>query len=121
MAESKVGLIVTHSADDPERATIPFVLANGAIAMGVDPVIILQDEGVRLALPGGAEAADAAGFPPLADLVAAVVGSGHRIMVCSPCLSSRGISEDQLLDGFYVGGAGIVIQSMLECKNFVCY
>jgi predicted peroxiredoxin len=112
---------VAHSADNPELATLAFVLANGAMAMGVEPVICLQAEGVRLAVAGGAEGAAAKGFPPIADLLAAVLAAGHRIMVCSPCIAARGITEDQLLDGCYVGGAGIVVQAMLDCENFLRY
>ena len=42
-------------------------------------------------------------------------------MVCSLCLGSRGITEEQLIEGCYVGGAGIVVQAMLECENFLRY
>jgi len=121
MADMKVGFVVTHASDAPEMATLPFMLATGAMAMGVEPVVILQAEGVRLAVPGGAEAAAAEGLAPVADLIAAVLASGHRIMVCSPCMTSRGISEDQLLEGCFVGGAGQVVQEMLECENFLRY
>ena len=121
MVAKKIGLAVTHGADNPELATLAFVLANGAMAMDVEPVVVLQAEAVRLAVPGGAEAAAAAGFPPIADLMAAVLAAGHRIMVCSPCLASRGITEEQLIEGCYVGGAGIVVQAMLECENFLRY
>jgi predicted peroxiredoxin len=64
MADKKIGLIVTHAADDPELATLAFVLATGAMAMGVEPVICLQCEAVTMALPGGAEAVKAEGMPP---------------------------------------------------------
>lgn len=121
MTDKKIGLIVTHAADDPEMATLPFILANGAIAMDVEPVVILQGEGVRMAVPGGAQASAAEGLAPVADLMAAVLAAGHRIMVCSPCLATRGIAEDQLLEGCYVGGAGIVVQAMLDCENFLRY
>lgn len=121
MAVKKIGLVVTHADDEPELATLPFVLANGAMAMDVAPIVILQGEGVRLAVQGGAEAAAAEGFPPVADLMAAVLAAGHRIMVCSPCLATRGITEEQLLDGCYVGGAGVVVQAMLDCENFLRY
>lgn len=121
MALKKVGFVVTHASDEPELATIPFMLATGAITMGVDPVIILQGEGVRLAVAGGAEAAAAAGLAPLADLMAAVLGADHRIMVCSPCIATRGITAEDLLPGFFVGGAGQVVQEMLECENFLRY
>ena len=121
MAAKKIGLAVTHGADNPEMATLAFVLANGAMAMEVEPVVVLQAEAVRLAVPGGAEAAAAEGFPPIADLMAAVLAAGHHIMVCSPCLASRGITEEQLIEGCYIGGAGIVVQAMLECENFLRY
>jgi predicted peroxiredoxin len=121
MATKKIGLVVTHSADQPELATLPFILATGAMAMGVEPLIFLQGEGVRLALPGGAESAAAEGFAPLGDLMGAVLSAGHRIMACSPCLGSRGITEDQLIEGCYVGGAAIVVEAMLECENFLRY
>ena len=121
MARKKLGFVVTHASDEPELATLPFMLATGALTMDVEPVVILQGEGVRLAVPGGAEAAAAEGLSPVADLMAAVLAAGHRIMVCSPCMANRGISEDQLLEGCFVGGAGLVIQAMLECENLLRY
>lgn len=121
MADKKVGFVVTHAADDPEMATLPFMLAVGAMTMDVAPVIILQGEGVRLAVAGGAEAAAAEGLAPVADLMAAVLAAGNLIMVCSPCMSNRGISQDDLIDGCFVGGAGQVVQEMLECENFLKY
>jgi uncharacterized protein involved in oxidation of intracellular sulfur len=117
----KVGFVATHAADDPEMATLPFMLAVGAMTMEVAPVIILQGEGVRLGVAGGAEAAAAEGLAPVADLMAAVLAAGNRIMVCSPCMSRRGITQDQLIDGCFVGGAGQVVQEMLECENFLKY
>jgi predicted peroxiredoxin len=121
MTRKKLGFVVTHASDDPELATLPFMLATGALTMDVEPVVILQGEGVRLAVPGGAEAAAAEGLSPEADLMAAVLSAGCRIMVCSPCMANRGISESELLEGCFAGGAGLVIQSMLECENFLRY
>ena len=121
MPDKKVGFVVTHASDEPELATLPFMLAVGAMTMDVAPVMILQAEGVRLAVSGGAEAAAAEGLAPVADLMAAVLAAGNRIMVCSPCMSNRGITEEQLLPGCFVGGAGQVVQEMLECENFLRY
>lgn len=38
--------IVTHGPADPKRATLPFVLANVALSMGVEAVIPLQGDAV---------------------------------------------------------------------------
>jgi len=121
MARKKVGFVVTHASDEPELATLPFMLATGAMTMDVDPIVILQGEGVRLAVPGGAETAAAPGLAPVADLLGALLAAGHRVMVCSPCMTNRDISPGDLLEGCYVGGAGLVIQEMLECANFLRY
>jgi uncharacterized protein len=121
MSDKKVGFVVRHADDDPETATLPFMLAMGAMAMGVEPVIILQEEGVRLGVKGFADRVHADGLPPLDALLSAVLDSGYRVMVCAPCLAMRGIEEHDLREGVFIGGAGMVVQAMLECENMLTY
>lgn len=116
-----IGFIVTHAENDPEMATLPFMIAVGGMTMDVEPAIILQGEGVRLAVKGYAETIKAEGLSPLEDLLSGILGAGYRIMVCSPCLATRGISEDDLRDGCFVGGAAKVVETMLRCESFVRY
>ena len=55
MEESKTEKIVvfaTHGPEDPERASLPFVVANAAIAMDVQATVVLQGTGVLLAKKG---------------------------------------------------------------------
>jgi predicted peroxiredoxin len=121
MSDKKVGFIATHAEDDAEKATLPFMLATGAIAMGVTPMIVLQAEGVRLGVKGHAERVAAEGLPKLETLLAALIESGAPIMACSTCMQSRGLSEDDLREGVSVGGAGKVVEAMLECENMLSY
>jgi len=65
----KLVFILTHGPEDPERATLPFVMGCAALASDVDVVLTFQAEGVRLVLDGIAEKVEAPGFPPLADLL----------------------------------------------------
>jgi uncharacterized protein involved in oxidation of intracellular sulfur len=116
-----IGFVVTHAQDDPEMATLPIMLAIGGMTMDVEPAIILQGEGVRLAVRGYAETVNAEGLSPLEDLLSAILGSGYQIMVCSPCMEIRGILESDLREGFFVGGAAKVIETMLRCDSFVRY
>jgi predicted peroxiredoxin len=121
MATKRIGLVITHAEDAPEIATLPFMIATVAQTMGVELFIVLQGEGVRLAVKGGSDAVRAEGLSPLEDLLGAVLASGTRIMVCSPCLTTRGFTEADLRDGFYVGGAAKIVEAMLECDNFLTY
>lgn len=121
MATRKVGFVMTHANDDPELATIPFMLATTAMTMETDPVIILQGEAVRLAVKGCAENCNAEGMPDLESLFAGIIGAGHEIMVCSPCMLKRGITDEDLRDGVFIGGAAKVVEAMLECENMLTY
>lgn len=62
--EERIVVIGTHGGEDPDRATLPFVVANAALAMDVKVTVILQGEAVKLAVKGGAEKIQGIGFPP---------------------------------------------------------
>jgi predicted peroxiredoxin len=53
--EEKIVVIGTHGGEDPDRATLPFVVANAALAMDVKTIIILQGNAVTLAVNGAYE------------------------------------------------------------------
>lgn len=121
MGDRKIGFVVTHAGDDPERATLPFMIATVGMTMGVELFIALQGEAVRLAVKGHAETVRAEGLEPIESLMSGILGAGHTMMVCSPCLKTRGIEESDLRDGCYVGGAAKIVEAMGECSNFLSY
>ena len=51
----KMLYIATCAGENPERAAMPFVMANAALAMEMEAVIALQGTGVYLAQKGYAE------------------------------------------------------------------
>jgi TusA-related sulfurtransferase len=65
MADEKLVFMVLHGPDEPEHATIPFVMACAALASDVEVVIGLQADGVELGRCGGVDGVEAFGFPPL--------------------------------------------------------
>ncbi|MGO9179669.1 MAG: DsrE family protein [Candidatus Limnocylindrales bacterium] len=90
----KLVIMATHGPEDPERATIPFVMGCAALASDVDVIIGFQANGVTLVRKGEAEHVFAAGFPPLAKLLADFVELGGRLFVCGPCIGARQITAD---------------------------
>ena len=121
MGERRIGFVVTHAADDPERATLPFMIATVGMTMGVEPVIVLQGDGVMLGVEGHAATVRAEGLEPVENLIQAVLAAGHRIMVCSPCLSTRSITQADLREGVFIGGAAKIVEAMETCSNFLTY
>lgn len=115
----KIVLVATLGAGDPERATIPFVMANAAHGMETEAVVILQMTAVTMAVKGGADHVFAAELPPLRDLMDAFLESGGRLLVCSPCLAARKITSGELIDGAeIVAGATVIAEATAARATF---
>jgi len=117
----KLVFMVTHGPSEAELATIPFVMAGAALASDVAVVIGFQGEGVRLMAAGVADDVHAAEFPPLAKLLADVRELGAELLVCSPCMKSRGIAPSDLVEGTEVVLAGRFIAEITSATNTLTY
>ncbi len=117
----KLVIFATHGGEDAERATIPFVVGAAALAMDVQVTVILQATGVTLMKKGCYEHIFAAGFQPLKTLVDSFLELGGKILVCIPCIESRGITPDMLLEGSELGKAGRVVEEVLGAKAVLNY
>lgn len=117
----KIVIFATHGPEDPERATLPFVCANAALAMDVQVTIILQGMGVLLAKKGCYEHVFCAGFDPLKKQVDDFLDFGGKIFVCIPCIQERKISTDMLIEKAEPTKAGRVVQEALEAQAVINY
>jgi len=118
----KLVFMVTHGPDDPELATIPFVMGCAALASDVQVVMGFQADGVRLVKKGVAGTVEAPAFPPLAKLMADYQELGGVLLVCAPCLKSRGITApDDLVDGAEVVAAARFVAEITSATNSLVY
>ena len=118
----KLVFMVTHGPGDPEMATIPFVMAGAALASDVGVVMGFQASGVELLRKGVAEGVAADAFPPLAKLLADVRELGAQLLVCGPCVKSRGIAApDDLVEGAEVVAAARFIAEVTSATSTLVY
>jgi predicted peroxiredoxin len=89
----------THGRDDPERATLPFVVANVAASADQETIVLLTIEGVWLATRGYAEEVHHPGMQPLAEVIASLLAAGGEIWACGACTKPRGITDEHLIEG----------------------
>lgn len=59
-----------HGSEDPTKATLPFLMAGGALDAGHEPAIILLGDAVVLMNDAVADSVQGMGFPPLKELIA---------------------------------------------------
>jgi predicted peroxiredoxin len=62
----KLLFVGTFGTDDPTRASMPFIVASGALDEGHQPTIVLMGEAVYLLKEGVADSVQGIGFPPSA-------------------------------------------------------
>ena len=117
----KIVIISTIGEENPEKATLPFVLATAAQSMDVEVVMILQASAVVLAKEGEAEKINAAGFMPLKKLLDTFMELGGSLKLCSPCLKERDITANDLIHGSIVIAAGSVVTEVLSATSVVNY
>lgn len=89
----------THGLDDPERATLPFIVANVAASADQDAIVLLTIEGVWLATKGYADEIHHPGMQPLREAIASLLANGGQIWACGACTKPRGITDEHLIEG----------------------
>jgi predicted peroxiredoxin len=120
--EERILLVGTHAGDNPEKAAIPFVMGNAALALDVKVMVVLQGEGVYLAKKGYAEnLLKPGGFDALTKLMSSFKELGGELRVCVPCIKARNIEESDLIDGAQTTAAGVLITESLKADAVFTY
>ena len=117
----KMVVVATHGCEDPERASLPFLMGNAALVMDAEVTVVLQGAGVILAKKGCYEHIFASGLPPLKELVDTFLEQGGRLLVCMPCIEERKITTDMLVDPAEPTKAGKVVIELLEADVTLSY
>ena len=112
---------LTRSLDDPDRATVGFVVANAALGSDQETLVFLSTEGVRLAQRGVAETIHETGFAPLGELMSSFIEAGGLVYVCSPCFKKRSLDEDNLVDGAKIVGGAKLVEFMSDGVSSISY
>lgn len=117
----KLVIIATHAEENPDKATLPFVMGNTALAMDMEATVILQSTGVYLAYRGYAEHVHAAGFPSLTELLATYLAAGGKLMICSPCMQARKITPEELIEPAVIIAGATLLSEIAAATNVVTY
>jgi predicted peroxiredoxin len=103
----------THGKDEPERATLAFIVGNVAASADQDTVVLLTIEGVWLATRGYADDIHKQGFQPLKEIIGSFVANGGQIWVCGACAKPRGIAEADLIEGARIVTAAHAVERLV--------
>ncbi len=117
----KLFIMVTNGPENPELATVPFVMATAAQAGDVDVVTGFQGNGGLLAVKCMSDHVIANGFPELSELIETYLEAGGKMYVCGPCVGSRQIKAEDLIPGAEIVGAATFVSESLKSTQSLIY
>src|ERR1700758_5874236 len=112
---------LTSAKNDPDKATIAFVVANAAVASDKQTLVFLSTEGVRLSQQGYADDIREEGFAPLKELMENFAKAGGTMYVCSPCFKKRKLDENNLVAGASIVGGAKLVEFLSDGSPCVTY
>ena len=111
----KILYMCTCCENDPDKAHLPFVLGNAALAMDIKAMIALQGDAVKIGTKGfAAIMPPGGGLPPMKELLDNFMALGGELGICGPCIKHRNIRESDLIEGARITTAGQVNLAALE-------
>ena len=113
---------LTHCRQDPDKATVAFVVANAALGSEKETMMFLSSDGVWAASKSEVAAVDIGEpFSALQPLVEKFLAGGGKLLVCTPCLKKRGIGDDDLVDGAQPAGGAALVEWLSNDPACVAY
>jgi predicted peroxiredoxin len=97
-------VVVTHGIDH-ELSSVAFTIANGGITAGLKVSVFLTSAGVDVVRKRAADTTQVHPLEPLASLIQDFMKRGGTVWACTPCVKSRGYTQEDLLDGTIITGA----------------
>lgn len=92
--------------DNPEKSAIAFIVGGASAARDGQTAMFLTSEAVNLVTQNGANGIVAPGYLPLDELIHKYVDNGGILWVCKACADAKGITQDDLIAGAEIAGAG---------------
>lgn len=106
MPESNRNLVVlVTSGIDHELSSVAFTIANGGMTAGLKVSVFLTSAGVDLARKRALDTTQVHPLEPLAALVKDFLARGGTLWACTPCVKSRGYTQEDLIEGTIITGA----------------
>jgi predicted peroxiredoxin len=100
-------VVITHGIEH-ELSSAALTIALGGMSSGLRVAIFLTSAGVDIVRRGAADTTHVKPLEPLAQMLRDFLERGGTLWACTPCVKSRGYTQDSLIDGVVVTGASVV-------------
>jgi len=113
-------VLVTHGTDH-ELSSVALTIACGGITAGMNVSLFLTSAGVDIVRRGAAETTQVKPLDPLDAMIKDFIARGGLIWACTPCVKSRGYTQDSLIDGVVITGAAQMHAQLKSGAATLCF
>ena len=116
MEKKKLLYVQTSGVNTPQRLYSPFILAQTAKAMDIEPTLYFLGEGIGVVTKGEAEKIKMGTFPTLKEVVDQTAKMGISMLVCQQSMQLFGqdLTAADFVEGAKIVGAATLNSLVLE-------
>ena len=92
-----------YGRNNPEKATIAFILAFSSSKTNETAVFVTSDAS-ELFLKDNAPDVHAEGYTSIYSLIDGYIENGGKVWICPACIEAKGIDADDFIDGVEIAG-----------------
>ena len=104
-------VLITHGIDH-ELSSAAMVIALGGMTAGLKVAIFLTSSGVDIVRRGAADTTHVKPLEPLADMLKDFQARDGILWACTPCVKSRGYTQESLIDGVVITGSSVMHEAI---------
>lgn len=119
MSMKKILYVQTSGTNTPQRLYSPFILAQTAVAMDIEPILYFLGEGITVVIKGNAKKIKMGGFPSLREVMDKTAEMGIKMMICQQSMQVFGqnLKPEDFVDYAKIVGAATLNDLVLEADG----
>jgi uncharacterized protein len=119
MSKKKLLYVQTSGISTPQRLYSPFILAQTAVAMDIEPVLYFLGEGITVVVKGNAEKIKMGNFPSLKEVIDKSAEMGIKMLICQQSMQIFGqdLKPEDFVDYSKIVGAATLNDLVLDADG----
>jgi predicted peroxiredoxin len=117
----KESLFVNLTTSENIKSPMALMFAYKGLERGLDMTLLLNAEGVQLAVKGFESPVNARNGKTSQEMLQMFMKKGGKVLLCPMCLEAMGYTKENLIDGVDVSSADATFNAILSSDKIISY
>jgi len=120
-ADKKESIFVNVTSSANIKSPMAMMFANKGLQRGLNMTVLLNVEGVQLAIKGFETPVNAQNGKSAQELLKMFIAKGGKVLVCPMCLDALGYDKSQLIEGVEIADGDKTFGAILSSDKVISY